>query len=174
MNNRKKFNELYKGLFNKEKSSSVILNPIDQNRGGDNKRTAINELAINEKNTSKIMKPIYLNKDFKEGVSKLNDKERNTTRDYVPDSTFSRKDASSLIKSRNNSPVNKKESLVKQSQVTKTYTINISDINLTKHVKPKEYFKQKRDNVVDYFTNFNNTVEFSDFFKKDVLDSIIN
>lgn len=178
MNNRKKFNELYKGLFNKEKSSSVVLNPIDPNRG-DYKKTTINELAINDKGASKIMKPLFAyNKDQRDDMTKINhekEREKLPAKEYIPDSTFSRRDASSLIKSRNNSPLQyNKESLVKPNQVTKTYTINISDINLTKHVKPKEYFKQKRESVVDYFTNFNNTVECKDFFKKDILDNIMN
>lgn len=164
--NRKKFNELYKGVFNKEKSSSLITDENDYK--------SLNKLPKNNLISNLNRKPLtdittmnnINNKSNIPNVSReINEIMLiNNKKPRLNPSFNSNNERSLLYNSNINSNINKEQ----------VFNISLNDIKPIKNIKPYEYFKEKRNNLIEFFTNFDNTIEINQFLRMDVIDNALN
>lgn len=198
-NNRKKFNELYKGLINNEKRLPKE-NKNEDIKKGKNYVSYIDgkeyiDLSKHKENCSSYFK----NYDSKRGYKRIinidqnrlnnNNVDINTNNNFFNENVQNNNIYNQIkLNPRNiKSSVNNvgknignvdfqsnfsKENISINNKVTE-HQIQLSDIKLIKYIKPREFFKVKKEGLVDFFVNNENAIDFDKIVKVNMIEDII-
>lgn len=185
-NNRKKFNELYKGLINNEKRLVKEVKIEDVKKGKSFVSYNDGKEYVDLSKHKESCNAYFENYDSKRGYKRIVNMENNKNNmiENIPKNNNSLYNQINLnprnLKNTSNTnryidynqPNYSKENASINNKIAE-HQIQLSDIKLIKYIKPREFFKVKKEGLVDFFVNSDNAIDFDKIVKVNMIEDII-